>query len=721
MFRCPRCNAELPPEARFCRFCGFNAPNAAPGFPPAVGPGNTGMGTAPAMGQPFVGPPSQPPMVPPRTIQVENKHVLPAGRQMTGAPGRPGTPPVSMPGVPPASQPAPSSNPAMGNQPVPPAGAGPSASLIRPVEMHPPRRPTPSSPTNASPTNPPTTPRRISGTHLVARTPLPQTATPFQPAASAPGMMSASTPPATPFTQSAPPPVAPQPVMPQTPRQPVSAPGASQPGPSASAPLVWDRREPAGNNGPSARPPVEIVRGQQGVIQAGTSGAEGFESIIATSKAAERWRESWRQRQHDEAGPATSVSRGQASVPQPLLVMQHSFARMRAIILPGQQQQNRGSLAFWISLLLMGCIIIGLGAFIFSTYLPANTKLISQVAPPSSTGQPMLSVSGTPVASIAPGQTLHVHGKNFTIGDPIIFYLDTTIPIDGSNGHQLAATVSNQGTFDVAIPIPTSTTWSVGAHTIEALDNRTQQDAYLNITILLNGTPTTTGLFSFSLQNHPITKLSFTGVAGENDPAPQHITIKNTTSMPLNWNATAATDDNLSWLHIDDDHTGGQIQADGMDTLGIGIWLRGLKSSTKPYTGSIIFTINGPNMSQQLTLPVELLVEDAPTEMVFSPNPVVGIWAAGGICNPGSSLTLINLGTSFITWNVNMDANAQGHIMFTYNGKASSNVQGQLAPGATVALALTCNGVQVGQVYHMTISANGVQYSAFVSIQRTSS
>jgi hypothetical protein len=413
--------------------------------------------------------------------------------------------------------------------------------------------------------------------------------------------------------------------MPQTPRQPVSAPGASQPGPSASAPLVWDRREPAGNNEPSARPPVEIVRGQQGVIQAGTSGAEGFESIIATSKAAERWRESWRQRQHDEAGPATSVSRGQASVPQPLLVMQHSFARMRAIILPGQQQ-NRGSLAFWISLLLMGCIIIGLGAFIFSTYLTANTKLISQVAPPSNTGQPMLSVSGTPVASIAPGQTLHVHGKNFTIGDPIIFYLDTTIPIDGSNGHQLAATVSNQGTFDVAIPIPTSTSWSVGAHTIEALDNRTQQDAYLNITILLNGTPTTTGLFSFSLQNRPITKLSFTGVAGENDPAPQHIIIKNTTSTLLNWNATAATDDNLSWLHIDDDHTGGQIQADGMATLGIGIWLRGLKSSTKPYTGNIIFTINGPGMSQQLTLPVELRVEDAPTEMVFSPNPVVGVW-----------------------------------------------------------------------------------------------
>lgn len=492
----------------------------------------------------------------------------------------------------------------------------------------------------------------------------------------------------------------------------------AQPGQPASIQMVWGGQGPAVHNAPAGRLPVEVVRGQQGIIQGGRSGAEGFESIIATGKAAEHWRESWRQRQHDEAGPATAVSRGQASVPQPLLVMQNSFVRMRAIILPKQQQQERGSLSFWISILLMACIILGLGAFIFSTYLPASTKLTSQLAPPASTGQPMLSVSGTPAASVAPGQVLHVHGKNFPVGDPIIFYLDTTIPINGTDGRQLAATVGDQGTFDVTIPIPASTTWSVGSHSIEALDNRTQQNAYLNITVLLNGTPTTTGAFAFSLQNKPVTKLSFTGIAGENDPAPQHISIENTTSMPLNWNATAATDDNLSWLHIDDDHTGGQMQANGSDTLGIGIWLSGLQSSKNPYTGSIIFTINSADgsqqLTQQLTLPVELLVKDAPTEMVFSPNPVVGV-SSGGTCNPGSSLTLINLGTSFITWNVNMDANGQGHIMF--NGKSS--LSGQLAAGATTTLALTCNGVQNGQVYSMTISANGAQYRALVSIQRT--
>jgi hypothetical protein len=468
------------------------------------------------------------------------------------------------------------------------------------------------------------------------------------------------------------------------------------------------------------RPPIEVVKGQQGIIQAGTNGMEGFESIVATSKAAEHWRESWRRRQHEEAGPATSVSRGQASVPRPLLVMQNSFARMRAVILPKQEKQGRGSLAFWISVLLMACIILGLGAFIISTYLPQNKNLASQVVPSSSAGEPTLSVVGTPTATITQGQVLHVQGKNFEIGDPIIFYLDTAIPIDGSNGRQLTATVGDQGIFTAAIPIPASSDWSAGAHIIEAQDNRTQQNAYLNISIMLSGTPTTTGPFAFSLQNQHVTQLNFTGVVGQSDPPPQHITIRNTTGTPYYWNATAFTDDNLSWLHIDDNHTGDYMQADGSDTLGIGVWLTGLASSTKPYSGNIIFTLNSADASQQslqLTLPVELLVKDAPAEMVFSPNPVVGILGSAGTCTSGSALTLINLGTSFITWNVNMDANAQGHIMFTFNGKASSRLQGQLAPGATVELPLTCNGVQANQVYGMTISGNSAQYRAFVSIQ----
>src|SRR5437870_7046628 len=112
--------------------------------------------------------------------------------------------------------------------------------------------------------------------------------------------------------------------------------------------------------------PVEVVKGRPQLIEALDDFNEiedNFESYAATSQAAERWRTSWRNRQRSEAGPATSVSRGQSEVPQPLMAMQHSLARMRAIIAPsGKQNKQNGS--FWITILLMASLIVGLGAFI---------------------------------------------------------------------------------------------------------------------------------------------------------------------------------------------------------------------------------------------------------------------------------------------------------------------------------------------------------------------
>ena len=61
---------------------------------------------------------------------------------------------------------------------------------------------------------------------------------------------------------------------------------------------------------------------------------ENDESFVATSLAAEHWRTSWRNRQRTEAGPATIVTRGHSPVPEPLLAMQNSLLRMRAIIEP---------------------------------------------------------------------------------------------------------------------------------------------------------------------------------------------------------------------------------------------------------------------------------------------------------------------------------------------------------------------------------------------------
>jgi hypothetical protein len=91
------------------------------------------------------------------------------------------------------------------------------------------------------------------------------------------------------------------------------------------------------------------------------------ESFAYTSKAAEHWRNSWRDLQNAEAGPAGDVSKDQASVPAPLAATQNSFIRMRAI---KQKQDAIENFGFWVTLFLMICLFGGLGAYIVYSYLP---------------------------------------------------------------------------------------------------------------------------------------------------------------------------------------------------------------------------------------------------------------------------------------------------------------------------------------------------------------
>jgi len=209
---------------------------------------------------------------------------------------------------------------------------------------------------------------------------------------------------------------------------------------------------------------------------------DNFESYAATSKAAEHWRTSWRNRQRSEAGPATSVSRGQSAVPEPLMAMQHSLARMRAIIAPsGKQNKQNASLSFWITILLMTSLIVGLGAFIVSTYLPDSDTALPTAAPiPTDTPQPGLRMEGPLLATIPQGQMLHLHGDFFDVGAPIIFLLDGTTAISGANGLEISLLTSDEGTFDVAMP---TAKWSPGEHLIQAQDNKNGQSAYLYIRI----------------------------------------------------------------------------------------------------------------------------------------------------------------------------------------------------------------------------------------------
>jgi hypothetical protein len=431
----------------------------------------------------------------------------------------------------------------------------------------------------------------------------------------------------------------------------------------------------------------------------------GLGRFDGTSKAAEHWRQSWRDRQRAEAGPAENVSRGHAAVPMPLMAMQQSLARMRAIIIANKEQDGQTrNLGFWITILLMVCLIGGLGAYIISSYIPSSPFGAAQIAPPAGSAQPSLVLEGVQPAAIVMGQSLHLHGAHFGANDPITFLRDTTQTIVDASGRNISVQANDQGIFDATIPVGND--WTAGTHVIQALDNHTNQFTYLTIEVRPAGTPVKTSSdLALTLNGQPLQRLSFKAVVGQGDPS-QRFTLANTSGAPLKWSAEAIANNNLAWLVINDNHTSGTLNIAGTDTISVSAITTGLNSK-QPYTGQIIFTIND---REQLTLPVQLVVQDAPAELIFSPDPIVAHWIAGGTCQSGASLTLINLGEQGITWKLATNS----HLHF-------SSVQGTLAPSdqssSTQVLTLTCSGVQVGDSYTITLYANNAQWAEQIFIQ----
>ncbi len=461
------------------------------------------------------------------------------------------------------------------------------------------------------------------------------------------------------------------------------------------------------------------TNGQNGLVNQQTMPLLSPESFIATSKAAEHWRNSWRDRQYAEAGPAENVSRGHAAVPMPLVAMQHSFARMRAIARTNKDGRST-NFRFWITLFLMMCIIAGLGAYIVSTYLPNSPFGAAQVVPPANTAQPSLTLQGKSSGTFPLGQAIHLHGDHFGPNDTITFLLDTTSPITGASGNRVSTRADSQGAFDVALTIGGSD-WTTGTHTIEAVDSSGNQDAYLTIQVVPAGTPVTTSPdLSVTTGGEPVQKLTFKAVAGQPNPAPQPITITNTSGAQLKWSAVASANKNLSWLIINDHNTFGVLAISQPDTLLISVNIVGLTSNqpNKYYSGQIVFTIND---KEQLTLPVQLQITDATPEMVFSPSPLIAQLGSGKTCGTNTTLTLINLGSAYINWTVKPDFNIANNISFVDPVTFKLKESGQLAPSGqdqdTQVLVLQCNAIQVERQYHVSVYANSMSWSELVIIQ----
>ncbi len=555
MYRCPKCHVELPADARFCKSCGFNQTNAriASMSPPVQGvqrqvpPQQTQQGT------------QQPPT---GTIQPQYKHV----------PQQP------------AAQPQPHANIPSPQQNFP--GAAPFVPQV-PVRT--------STPLNAPRPQESIVQQRNNGSQQLMQVPMtPPLPTPQQGNIASQGFqqnMHLSRP-AVPVTPQGPSnwvqqlPVTPQGQVRERPNQGAgytpeqimhtSTPPNQQYSPVKAAfePLQW---------GLGALPDTPV----------------NVESLEATSKAAQHWRQSWLDRQHDEAGPATGVSRGQALVPEPLLVMQHSFARMRAIILPKNRDDGKNSrLKSWLPAALLVCLIGVLGIYVFSTYSSglggiAAASLNTNADPTLSMKTTKTTMSAAKTISVAAGQAIQVHGEHFGADDTIIFFLGET-QLKGTNGKPTSAQSNDQGIFDASLPIPSAQL--AGEYVVQAQDNHTGQHAFLDIQTT---TSAITNVLKFSTHS-----LAFASIVGRN-PHEQIVSITNTSNTAIQWSAIAISDNQAGWLLLTNGKTSGQLEAGQMDKIHVSVITQGLISSLprQPYTGKIVFTVVDQG---QVILPVKL-------------------------------------------------------------------------------------------------------------------
>ncbi|MBV9691496.1 MAG: zinc ribbon domain-containing protein [Ktedonobacteraceae bacterium] len=425
------------------------------------------------------------------------------------------------------------------------------------------------------------------------------------------------------------------------------------------------------------------------------------ESLVATSRAAEQWHNSWRKRQRAEAGPAVGISRGQAAVPEPLLPMQNSILRMRAVIASGRKQHSRGrDLGFWLPIITMICLIGGLSAYIISTYLLSVPALSHHVAAAAQGQDPVIALTGTQTTTVAAGQSLTVHGERFAALDSITFTLATTLL-------NQRVSSSKKGTFDVTLVIPSSQ--PAGEYALQAQGMHMEKRAFLDLQVLPTAATNLTNTTQLNLSlldgRTPLSSLTFRTIRGQADPPRETLVLTNVSdNTPLQWSAAPVANDGLNWLLIDDHRTTGKLNARGTDEIGISINSTGLVSAPyKAYKGDVVFTVVGQG---QVIVPVLLYVQDIAIEVVVNPNPIIAVIQGGGACLP-TTLTLINLSNQTIIWAANPYDKDQPYIHL--DGQPTA--QGTLSPsgqaGDSKALQLSCIGVHVGEnLYNITVSYN---------------
>jgi hypothetical protein len=333
---------------------------------------------------------------------------------------------------------------------------------------------------------------------------------------------------------------------------------------------------------------------------------------------------------------------------------------------------------------------------------------------------PSIGLSGS--TTVVQGGTFTLEGSHFLPGSSVSLSLDNATPIyfvsrglpdqtlsttnssmqlltlDAQTTGQIALsnttiTVGGDGTFSVSITA--NPDWSIGKHTITAIESPTHRSTSIDITIYATGTtptPVTTGgatptpTSSQTASPTPTTTLTPTiaglscvnpstlslgpAMQGSNQPVTAQVSLCTSGNGTVNW--TATWDQIVApWLQLD--HTSGQIIAPGQAQ----VTLSAVASNLAPgsHTVTVAFTSQPANTSQSLQ--VTFTVQGG----CISGNPsTLSYNGVANVSDPNSQMvTISNCGPTG-TWTAFPQTNNGGNWLFankttgTLNSGASSNI-----------------------------------------------
>jgi hypothetical protein len=386
------------------------------------------------------------------------------------------------------------------------------------------------------------------------------------------------------------------------------------------------------------------------------------------------------------------------------MAMQHSIARMRAVIMPHiQRNQTNGAqdALFWGYTIIALCCILGLGVYALSGFLPSLMPTSAVVA----SAPPTLMLQNTQGSAFTPGQKIGFHGTNFAKNSAITFSLNGNTAVQNAGSAQ----ASDKGDFDASITVGAS--WLAGNYTLQAQDSNGSKRAVTNIQVI-------TSLTANYRNNTPLTltdangqaagPLTFTEVNGEPDTnKSQLITLTNPNGGQIKWQAEAVTNNGQGWLVLDANRAvSGTLNTQDTATIGVRINHLGLRTSTQPYIGDIVIT----TQQGQAIIPVSLLIQEKTPEVVIAPNPLTAKAQGDGTClstiaegdathaTPPATLTVVNL--SAISTQVTVTPVDAAHISFDSTG---GTLAPENQPGSSRSFTLKCTGIQVGAPYVVNV------------------